>query len=125
MVTAWAQKRTREWGYDDGRNPLTGHSTQLRRQWFTMATLETAGVFCPLPYAPILPFAQALIDRAPQNLLWGSDWPHTSHDGAMPNDGDLLDLLAQWAPDATVRDAILRTNPARLYGFDIPEEQSR
>ena len=93
----------------------------------TWVKLSAAGrsTDAPLPYTPMLPFAHALVDRAPQNLLWGSDWPHTSHEGAMPNDGDLLDLLAQWAPDQAVRNAIQRTNPARLYGFDPPEEQSR
>jgi predicted TIM-barrel fold metal-dependent hydrolase len=35
----------------------------------------------------------------------------------MPNDGDLLDLLNVWAPDAEVRNRILVDNPARLYGF--------
>jgi predicted TIM-barrel fold metal-dependent hydrolase len=35
----------------------------------------------------------------------------------MPNDGDLADLLASWAPDARLRDKIMVDNPARLYGF--------
>ena len=35
----------------------------------------------------------------------------------MPNDGDLLDLLADWAPDPQARHAILTTNAHRLYGF--------
>jgi predicted TIM-barrel fold metal-dependent hydrolase len=35
----------------------------------------------------------------------------------MRNDGDLLALLAVWAPDAGVRTQILVDNPARLYGF--------
>jgi predicted TIM-barrel fold metal-dependent hydrolase len=35
----------------------------------------------------------------------------------MPNDGDLLDLLAEWAPDPGIRKQILVDNPARLYGF--------
>ena len=35
----------------------------------------------------------------------------------MPNVGDLLDVLAESAPDLAARDAILVTNPARLYGF--------
>jgi predicted TIM-barrel fold metal-dependent hydrolase len=35
----------------------------------------------------------------------------------MPNDGDLLDLLADWAPDEAVRNAILADNAQRLYGF--------
>jgi len=33
----------------------------------------------------------------------------------MPNDGDLLDLLATWAPDADQRRKILVDNPLRLY----------
>ena len=35
----------------------------------------------------------------------------------MPNDGDLVDLLALYAPDADMRRRILVDNPARLYGF--------
>lgn len=69
------------------------------------------------PYAALTEFARALVEAAPHRLLWGSDWPHSSHSGFMPNDGELLDLLALWAPDTTVRDTILQANPARLYGF--------
>ena len=47
----------------------------------------------------------------------GSDWPQVGFWGAMPNVGDLLDVLAESAPDLAARDAILVTNPARLYGF--------
>jgi predicted TIM-barrel fold metal-dependent hydrolase len=35
----------------------------------------------------------------------------------MPADGDLLNLLADWAPDEVVRQRILVDNPAVLYGF--------
>jgi 2-pyrone-4,6-dicarboxylate lactonase len=33
----------------------------------------------------------------------------------MPNDGDLLDLLPVWAPDAATRRKILVDNPRKLY----------
>jgi len=36
----------------------------------------------------------------------------------MPNDGDLMNLLARYAPDEAQRNRILVDNPARLYGFD-------
>ena len=36
----------------------------------------------------------------------------------MPNDGDLVDMLALYAPDEEARRRILVDNPARLYGFD-------
>lgn len=74
-----------------------------------------------LPYPSLRPFAHALIEARPDRLLWGSDWPHVSFAGKMPNDGDLLDLLAVWAPDRAARDAILVANPQRLYGFGSTE----
>jgi predicted TIM-barrel fold metal-dependent hydrolase len=71
----------------------------------------------PFPHADITPFAHALVAAAPDRLVWGSDWPHVMLDTAMPNDGDLCDQLATWAPDAATRTKILVSNPARLYGF--------
>jgi predicted TIM-barrel fold metal-dependent hydrolase len=50
-------------------------------------------------------------------VLWGTDWPHVILKGAMPNDGDLCDVLADWIPDEALRREVLVTNPARLYGF--------
>ncbi|MET0541080.1 MAG: amidohydrolase family protein [Variovorax sp.] len=69
------------------------------------------------PYADTIAFARALAEAAPQRCVWGSDWPHVSFRGTMPNTGDLLDLLAEWVPDAERRDAILAGNAHRLYGF--------
>lgn len=69
------------------------------------------------PYADIVPFAHALVAAVPDRLVWGTDWPHVMLDTAMPNDGELCDLLATWVPDAATRNKILVDNPARLYGF--------
>lgn len=69
------------------------------------------------PYADTVPFAQALVAARPDRLVWGSDWPHVATYGQMPNVGDLLDLLAEWIPDAGIRTRILTENPHRLYGF--------
>jgi 2-pyrone-4,6-dicarboxylate lactonase len=71
----------------------------------------------PLPYSLVDPFAQALVESAPEQLVWGSDWPHTYIKTAMPNDGDLFDLFARWVPDEALRKRILVDNPERLYGF--------
>lgn len=69
------------------------------------------------PYAEAAPYARALAEAAPDRCVWGSDWPHPGLKGPMPNDGTLLDLLADWVPDTAARRAILVDNPARLYGF--------
>jgi 2-pyrone-4,6-dicarboxylate lactonase len=73
----------------------------------------------PLRYRDIVPFAHALIEAAPDRLVWGTDWPHVNmaQGTPMPNDGDLCDQLAVWAPDEETRRKILVDNPARLYGF--------
>lgn len=69
------------------------------------------------PYLDAVPFARALIEAAPDRVLWGTDWPHPNIDGVMPNDGDLMNLLATSAPEQALRDRIMVDNPARLYGF--------
>ncbi len=75
-----------------------------------------------LLYADLVPFARALIEAAPDRVIWGTDWPHSNIfvPGKTPNDGDLLDLLSEFAPDESVRHKILVDNPSRLYGFDQP-----
>jgi predicted TIM-barrel fold metal-dependent hydrolase len=70
------------------------------------------------PYAGVLPFARALVAARPDRLIWGSDWPHSSYHGVMPNMGVLLGLVGEWAPEPGTRDMILGSNPARLYGFE-------
>jgi len=69
------------------------------------------------PYRDAIPFARALIEAAPQHMVWGTDWPHPALNEFMPNDGDLLDALDDYAPEADLKQAILVDNPARLYGF--------
>jgi 2-pyrone-4,6-dicarboxylate lactonase len=73
------------------------------------------------PAAADLPtdLAAALIAANPDQLVWGSDWPHPAiPQQEMPNDGAVLDALAGWVPDTVLRNRILAGNPARLYGFD-------
>lgn len=67
-------------------------------------------------FADVLPMARALIDAAPQRIIWGSDYPHLSFADKVGSI-ELYNLLAQWAPDPAVRRRILADNPARLYGF--------
>ncbi len=73
-----------------------------------------------LPFVEVIPFARAVIAAAPERVIWGTDWPHSNNfaPGHTPNDGDLVDLLAAFAPDETTRAQILVDNPATLYGFE-------
>jgi 2-pyrone-4,6-dicarboxylate lactonase len=73
-----------------------------------------------LPFVEVIPFARAVIGAVPDRIIWGTDWPHSNNftPGHTPNDGDLIDLLAAFAPDEQTRKRILVENPAALYGFD-------
>lgn len=68
-------------------------------------------------FPDVHPFAQAVVAAAPDRVVWGTDWPHPSAHGPVPNDGTLADMLLDWIPDEAQRNKVLATNPARLYGF--------
>lgn len=58
-----------------------------------------------------------LAEHAPARVLWGTDFPHPNTHGFMPNDGDLVDLIALIAPDDEARHRLLVTNPTECFGF--------
>ncbi|MES3003551.1 MAG: amidohydrolase family protein [Pseudomonadota bacterium] len=69
-------------------------------------------------FGDLAPTAREFIAAAPDRMLWGTDWPHTTvKSGPKPDAARLFDLLAAWEPASAVRDRILVDNPARLYGF--------
>jgi 2-pyrone-4,6-dicarboxylate lactonase len=65
-------------------------------------------------YEYVEPVAKAIVERAPDRALWGSDWPHISYSDR--DTGELLSLLERWAPSESVRQKILVENPNRLFG---------
>jgi len=67
-------------------------------------------------YDDVTPWARALIEAAPDRMVWGSDWPHVAIP-RMPDTGTLRNLLPKWAPDPGVRRRILVDNPQKLYDF--------
>ena len=69
------------------------------------------------PYADALPFASKLVAEFGDRVLWGNDWPHPNHAGPMPDETQLVDLIARMAPDEAARARLLVHNPQRLYRF--------
>ncbi|MDH3499751.1 MAG: amidohydrolase family protein, partial [Acidimicrobiia bacterium] len=59
----------------------------------------------------------ALIETAPDRIMWGTDWPHPNKYEVNPNDGDLADAFAKWVPDEDMRSKILVDTPAMFYRF--------
>lgn len=70
------------------------------------------------PFADAVPFARALVERFPDRVLWGTDWPHPNIKQHMPDDGALVDLLGEIAPGGDHLRRLLVDNPSRLYWPD-------
>ncbi len=88
------------------------------RCWVKLSGAYMMSKSGPPLYADIGALAKELVKRAPERLVWASNWPHPmSRGGPMPDDEVLLDLMLDWAPDERTRNRILSDNPAKLYGF--------
>ena len=72
------------------------------------------------PYRDVGEMARALVDHAPERLVWGSDWPHVNFPGPIPSYDQLLQLIEDWVPDFELRKRILVDNACELYGFPAP-----
>ena len=68
------------------------------------------------PWRDAVPFARKLVAEFGDRTLWGTDWPHPNL-AFVPDDGDLVDLIGDYAPSEAERQRLLVDNPQRLYGF--------
>ena len=71
------------------------------------------------PFTDAMPFAKALIQTAPDRVLWGTDWPHPNMKTHTPDEGQLVDFIPKIAVTADQQRKLLVDNPMRLYW---PEE---
>jgi 2-pyrone-4,6-dicarboxylate lactonase len=89
--------------------------------WSKVSCPERLSKSGPPDYADVVPFARTVVERFPDRVLWGTDWPHPNLNmvGHMPDDGALVDWIPQIAPTAELQRKLLIDNPMRLYW---PEE---
>jgi 2-pyrone-4,6-dicarboxylate lactonase len=69
-------------------------------------------------YDDVVPFAKHLVDRFPDRVLWGTDWPHPNMTTHVPDDGKLVDFIPRIATTADLQQKLLVDNPVRLYWGD-------
>ena len=67
------------------------------------------------PYDDVVPFARALVERFPERVLWGTDWPHPNMPKEAPDDGVLVDVIPKIATTPALQKALLVDNPMKLY----------
>ena len=103
-------------GWLQNDEPDNAQSLGEGKGWVKVSGAHRLSTNAP-DYPEAKPFHEALVRANPDNIVWGSDWPHPRIEGEMPNAGHLFELFYGWTPDADVRRRILVDNPARLYGF--------
>jgi predicted TIM-barrel fold metal-dependent hydrolase len=85
-----------------------------RRCWIKLTGIYRMSV-AP-GFIDVEPMARALIEAAPDRIIWGSDYPHLSFADRVGSI-ELWNLLGKWAPDEATRRRILVDNPRRLFKF--------
>jgi 2-pyrone-4,6-dicarboxylate lactonase len=82
--------------------------------WSKVSCPERLSVAGP-SYDDVVPFQRMLVERFPDRVLWGTDWPHPNLKGQMVDDGVLVDQIPKFAVSEELRRKILVHNPVRLY----------
>jgi 2-pyrone-4,6-dicarboxylate lactonase len=88
--------------------------------WCKVSCPERLSTSGPPGYDDVVPFASKVVAQFPDQVLWGTDWPHPNMKSHMPDDGKLVDFIPKIAPTSGLRRKLLVDNPLRLYW---PEEQ--
>jgi len=91
-----------------------------RGNFWVMLSLSEKTSRLGFPWDDVLPLARRLIRAAPGRCVWGSDWPHPVSVKQPPNEGDLMELVYRFAPDAATLRRVLVDNPAAFFGFETP-----
>ncbi|HBK47439.1 MAG TPA: 2-pyrone-4,6-dicarboxylate hydrolase, partial [Xanthomonadaceae bacterium] len=83
--------------------------------WSKVSCPERLSRTGPDGYDDVVPFARHLVERFPDRVLWGTDWPHPNMKSHMPDDGKLVDFIPRIAVTAELQRKLLVDNPMRLY----------
>ncbi len=87
--------------------------------WTKVSCPERLTVAGP-PYEDVIPFGKHLVQRFPDRVLWGTDWPHPNMKSHVPDEGVLVDVIPRIAVTEEAQKKLLAKNPMRLYW---PEEE--
>lgn len=72
----------------------------------------------PAPWDDFVEVVRPLVERYPDRVLWGTDWPHPNMQGNIPDDGHLVDIIPRIAVTTELQRKLLVDNPMRLYWSD-------
>ena len=120
VVFYWILTRLQEAGVDlDAGGCDVDLLAEVETIWSKVTCPERLSLEGPPHYSDVVPFARAIVDRFPDRVLWGTDWPHPNMKTHMPDDGKLVDYIPRIAVTEELQHKLLVANPMRLYW---PEE---
>jgi 2-pyrone-4,6-dicarboxylate lactonase len=102
-------------GVDHPENQRFIRLMEKHQNFWVKATCPERMTLLGAPYDDVVPFGHALVERFPDRVLWGTDWPHPNMKGAAPDDGQLVDHIPRIAPTPALQQKLLIDNPMRLY----------
>lgn len=82
--------------------------------WSKVTCPERLSVQGP-PYDDVVDYCKTIVERFPDRVLWGTDWPHPNMKSHVPDDGALVDFIPRIAPTEALQQKLLVDNPMRLY----------
>nr|WP_241811792.1 amidohydrolase family protein [Herbaspirillum sp. C7C2] len=103
----------------DATHPVFDFVTGLMREQRASVKLSGAYLYSKRgapDYDDVAPLARTLVQLAPSQVVWGSDWPHPTEEHK-PDDARLLDVMTTWLGSDALMRTVLVDNPTRLYHF--------
>src|SRR3974390_3747069 len=105
-------------GVDHPENQRFHRLMEKNRNFWVKVTCPERMSLAGPPYDDVVPFARARVERFPERVIWGTDWPHPNMKKAAPDDGALVDYIPRIAPAAAAQQGLLGGNPMRpLWGW--------
>lgn len=85
--------------------------------WTKVSGAERLSPMGP-PFDDFVAVVRPIVERYPDRVLWGTDWPHPNMEHRIPDDGQLVDIVPRIAPTEELQRKLLIDNPSRLYWAD-------
>jgi D-galactarolactone isomerase len=105
---------------DDERFAVLLRLVDTGRCWVKLSAPYESATDATHQYAAVGELARTLVERAPERMLWATNWPHPGQTDP-PSLADVSRLALEWMPDNETRRRILVDNPAELYQFEPKE----
>lgn len=101
---------------DEDSFGVLGRMLETGRVWVKLSGADRVSKMGE-PFTDAANLARRLAALAPDQVIWGTDYPHVNMEGPAPDDGVLFNLIAEITPTADALHRMMVANPERLYGF--------